>query len=152
MGVFMKNTAKLMSVLSSETRLRILAILVGRELCCLEICTILRTTPSKCSRHLGIMKKAGLVKGERAGGFTYYALNPECPKQAQNMVSWLLAQFQADPKILRDLAHAKTAVNFRIKTGELMRNDLDYNRDSSESAQILHRIKAFVSETNSRRF
>jgi len=62
-------------VLADATRRRILALLVGRgELCVCELTAALDQIQPKVSRHLAVLKEAGLVSQRRAGTWMYYRL------------------------------------------------------------------------------
>ena len=63
----MKEAVTLFKAMSDETRLRILAMLTHGELCVCQIEAILRMPQSKISRHLMILRYAGLVSGRREG-------------------------------------------------------------------------------------
>ena len=53
--------ATLFRALSDSTRLRILHLLKRGELCVCDLMQILRIPQAKTSRHLGYLRKAGLV-------------------------------------------------------------------------------------------
>jgi ArsR family transcriptional regulator len=63
-------------LLGDETRLRLLRVLGRERLNVTELTLILGLAQSGVSRHLGLLKEAGLVAEEREGGYTYYALSP----------------------------------------------------------------------------
>jgi len=75
----MKATGALFKLLSDEARLRLLRLLAvhDRRLNVTELTAILGLAQSGVSRHLGLLKDAGLVLEERGGGFTYYKVSPE---------------------------------------------------------------------------
>ena len=52
---------------ADPTRLRILMLLEGRELCVTDVETILRLPQAKTSRHLRYLKAAGLVDCRKRG-------------------------------------------------------------------------------------
>lgn len=70
----MKTTAQLFKALSEETRLRILALLLGGELCVCELMGVLGLPQSTISRHLAYLRNSGWVKGRRLGVWMYYRL------------------------------------------------------------------------------
>jgi len=61
-------------LLGDEARLRLLRILALERLNVSELTGILGIAQSGVSRHLGLLKDAGLVAEEREAGFTYYRL------------------------------------------------------------------------------
>ncbi len=60
---------------SDETRVRILKLLEERELCVCQLMDILVMGQSTVSKHLGILKTAGLVECRRDGTWTFYRLS-----------------------------------------------------------------------------
>ena len=72
----MKQASALYRLLGDEARLRLLRVLARERLNVTELTGILGLAQSGVSRHLGLLKDAGLVAEERDGGFTYYRLAP----------------------------------------------------------------------------
>ena len=64
--------APLFRLLGDEARLRILRLLAAERLNVSELTAILGIAQSGVSRHLGLLKEAGLVIEEREAGFTYF--------------------------------------------------------------------------------
>ncbi len=60
---------------SDETRVRILKLLEERELCVCQLMDILGMGQSTVSKHLGILKTAGLVESRRDGTWSFYRLS-----------------------------------------------------------------------------
>ena len=60
--------------LADPTRLRILALLVGGEVCVCHIHEALSVPQPKASRHLAYLRRAGLVDARREGLWVYYSL------------------------------------------------------------------------------
>src|SRR5713226_5867964 len=72
----MKQASALYRLLGDEARLRLLRVLSRERLNVTELTGVLGLAQSGVSRHLGLLKDAGLVAEERDGGFTYYRLAP----------------------------------------------------------------------------
>lgn len=70
----MKNTTNLFKALAHQTRLHILSLLLDGEVCVCQIMNILDLPQSTASRHLAILKKAGLVMDRRDGTWSHYSL------------------------------------------------------------------------------
>ena len=66
--------ADLFRALADETRLRILGLLLGGEVCVCDIHESLRISQPKASRHLADLRRAGLVQTRRAGLWVHYRL------------------------------------------------------------------------------
>jgi SAM-dependent methyltransferase len=74
--VDVKEASALYRLLGDEARLRLLRVLARERLNVTELTGVLGLAQSGVSRHLGLLKDAGLVAEERDGGFTYYRLAP----------------------------------------------------------------------------
>ncbi len=75
--VDMKEASALFRLLGDEARLRLLRVLARDRFNVTELTGILGLAQSGISRHLGLLKDAGLVAEERSGAYTYYRLAPE---------------------------------------------------------------------------
>ena len=89
-----KRLARVMKVLSVETRVRIVQLLKGRALCVNALAARLDVTPGAVSQHLRILRDAGLVADEKRGYFVHYRLNEDT-----------LAEWRVDIERLLDPAH-----------------------------------------------
>ena len=70
----MKKIANVFKALSDETRLRVMKLLQERELCVCELMQVLSMSQPRISRHLSVLKNAGLVDDRREGKWVYYSL------------------------------------------------------------------------------
>ena len=85
-----KNIARLLKVLSVETRVEMLRLLKGRALCVNALAARLDITPGAVSQHLRIMRDAGLVIDEKRGYYVHYCLNGKTLAMWQEIVEELL--------------------------------------------------------------
>jgi ArsR family transcriptional regulator len=97
---------RLFKALSDKTRLRILNLLRGGELCVCDIVTVLDVPQPKASRHLAYLRKVGLVGSRKAGVWSYYQLAPASTDFEQRLQSCLeccgeLPQFAKDSERLK---------------------------------------------------
>lgn len=73
--------------LADPTRLRCLMLLEGEgELCVCELVHALDLAQPKVSRHLGVLREAGLVLDRRAGLWIHYRINPRLPDWAASVL------------------------------------------------------------------
>ena len=70
----MANLVTLFSALADRTRLRLLNLLRGNEVCVCYFVTILGETQPKVSRHLAYLRRAGLVNARRDGKWIHYSI------------------------------------------------------------------------------
>lgn len=75
--------------LSEESRLRILALLMQRELCVCEIESTLNLTQSNVSRHLNMLKKCGIVSSRKDAQWSYYSISPEFRQKHSGLWQYL---------------------------------------------------------------
>jgi ArsR family transcriptional regulator, arsenate/arsenite/antimonite-responsive transcriptional repressor len=87
---------------SDPTRVRILHLLQGRELCVGDIVTILRVPQAKASRHLTYLRRAGLVDTRRDGLWVHYALAPARGRLHRRLLACLATCFDEMPELARD--------------------------------------------------
>jgi ArsR family transcriptional regulator len=65
----------LFRALADPTRLRILHLLLDRELCVGDLVTLLGQPQPTASRHLAYLRRVGLVRVRKNGWWAFYALN-----------------------------------------------------------------------------
>jgi SAM-dependent methyltransferase len=68
-----KDLGALCRLLGDEARLRLLRVLTVERLNVTELTAVLGLAQSGISRHLGLLKEAGLVEESREGGYVFYA-------------------------------------------------------------------------------
>ena len=71
----MNDLVIIFKALSDETRLRIIKLLEGGELCVCDITAALDMVQPKVSFHLSALKEAGLTKDRKSGKWIHYSLN-----------------------------------------------------------------------------
>src|SRR5690349_13133242 len=91
----MRSASALYRLLGDEARLRLLRVLRKERLNVTELTGILGLAQSGVSRHLGLLKDAGLVVEERDAGYTYYRV-PEGAAQDGNATIWAALDEQFD--------------------------------------------------------
>jgi ArsR family transcriptional regulator len=78
---------KLLSILTDQTRLRILAILEKHELSVAELQDVLRIGQSRISSHLSHLKTAGLLETRRDGQRIYYTWFSHLDSETRQLLS-----------------------------------------------------------------
>ncbi|MDH5611302.1 MAG: metalloregulator ArsR/SmtB family transcription factor [Gammaproteobacteria bacterium] len=74
-------------LLSDDTRLRSLLLMKHQgELCVCELVYALGIIQPKVSRHLAMLRDAGLVIDRRHGQWVYYQLHPDLPVWAHSII------------------------------------------------------------------
>jgi len=97
------ETARMMGVLSDPARLRIVNLIrYGKEICNCQIGPVTGYLASKISRHLTLLKQAGLLSERRDGTFIYYQLKaPSGPVHAA-MLDLISRICDSDPLLQQD--------------------------------------------------
>ena len=84
----MLQPVQLFKILSDETRLAIIMLLrEAGELCVCDICGATSQSQPKISRHMAILRGAGLVLDRREGKWIYYRLSPHMPAWAAENIT-----------------------------------------------------------------
>ena len=73
----MKKLALVYKALGDETRLQIIKMLYGKELCVCDIIDACDKSQPAISHHLKILKQAGLLEDRREGKWIFYRINYE---------------------------------------------------------------------------
>lgn len=95
--------------LADPTRLRLLNLIAGREVCVCYFVEILRLSQPKVSRHLAYLRRAGLVASRRDGKWMHYRL--EIPKNgaAAKILRETLNHLRDEPEMRADVARLSSA-------------------------------------------
>src|SRR5882724_538063 len=113
----MQTASALYRLLGDEARLRLLRVLTRERLNVTELTGVLGLAQSGVSRHLGLLKDAGLVAEERDGGFSYYRLAPRLLDEGGvPLAAALRAQFEesaGDPGVRADDARLQEVLRLR---------------------------------------
>jgi len=98
-----RPVSRLFKALGDETRLRIVGLLAHRELCVCHLQEALGVSQPTVSRHLGILRSAGVVESRRDGSWIHYGLahqdDPECERQLRAVAR----SFARDQALRRDI-------------------------------------------------
>ena len=104
----MKRIAAITKALADENRLRVLAILEGRELCVCQITALLGLAPSTVSKHMSILRHADLVESRKEGRWMHYKLpDDDASCEIQSALDWVCKSLKGEKKIQQDTAKLK---------------------------------------------
>lgn len=99
--------------LGDRTRLRILGLLAGGEVCVCEIHESLRLPQPTVSRHLAYLRNAGLVTGRKDGLWVHYSLAKTDDPVVQAVVNAAAHWVQHAPSTERDVARLEKRTGAR---------------------------------------
>jgi ArsR family transcriptional regulator len=84
----MIDTNTLFTVLADATRRQILVHLMhAGESCVCNLYGTLDMSQPKISRHLAVLREAGLVSTQRSGTWVHYRINPDIPRWVQTILT-----------------------------------------------------------------
>ena len=110
----MKRLEKIFKALADSNRIRILKMLQKKKMCVCELSAVLGITQPSVSRHLSMMRDAGLVRDERDGQWINYELceekvNQYAPVVMEHIKEWINnnQRIKDDASMLKRLDRAK---------------------------------------------
>ncbi len=100
--------SQLFTILSDPTRLRALMLIQAEgEVCVCEFTHALDESQPKISRHLAVMREAGVVDARREGTWMHYRIHPDLPDWAKRMIETIhhrIGELGPHPEDLEKLA------------------------------------------------
>lgn len=102
---------ELFKALSDETRLKLVTLLYKREFCVCQIEAALGISQTKASRHLAILRRAGLLKSRRDCLWVYYTLDLPEDKLEADLFENLSESLSAELSSMVDRAKKKVCIN-----------------------------------------
>jgi ArsR family transcriptional regulator, arsenate/arsenite/antimonite-responsive transcriptional repressor len=110
----MARTAKLdlvtlFAALADPTRLRLLNLMDGREVCVCYFVEILKQGQPKISRHLAYLRRAGIVEARRDGKWMHYRIERPNDPRAASILDAALQSLKADKEMQTDIARLDRA-------------------------------------------
>lgn len=104
----METFVDVAKALSDPGRVRILAALRGRELCVCQIVELLGLAVSTVSKHMAVLRQAGLVASRKEGRWVYYRRAEPCCDAAAGALRWCDAVLAGDPQLADDAARVES--------------------------------------------
>jgi ArsR family transcriptional regulator len=92
---------------SDRTRLRILHMLQGGELCVCDIVEVLGVPQPTASRHLAYLRRAGLVRARKDGLWVHYRLAPAKSDLHKKLLECLSCCLSGVPELQRDAGRVR---------------------------------------------
>ncbi len=103
------DLVRLFAALADPTRLRLLNLMAGREVCVCYFVEILKQGQPKISRHLAYLRKAGIVNARREGKWMHYSIRRPNDAAANSILDAALATFAENKDMQADLARLERA-------------------------------------------
>jgi ArsR family transcriptional regulator len=112
----MKKAVKILKALSDSTRLRIVLLLLEKDLCVCEFIYILDMEQSRISHQLRILRDAELVEDVRDGKWIIYQIPDRVKKGLQLLFSQFFAEeLMQSEKILKDKKNLKICLEKQLR-------------------------------------
>lgn len=94
------DLSKTLIAIAEPTRLKAIQIVwVGGEHCVCELMDQLNTSQSRMSRHMKVLREAGLVLDRRDAQWVRYRRNPDLPRSVQRMIDAIMVAADANEKM-----------------------------------------------------
>jgi ArsR family transcriptional regulator len=103
------DLATLFAALADRTRLRLLNLMNGREVCVCYFVEILKQSQPKVSRHLAYLRRAGIVRARREGKWMHYRIERPADAGVTAVLDATLASLASDREMQADLAQLDMA-------------------------------------------
>jgi ArsR family transcriptional regulator, arsenate/arsenite/antimonite-responsive transcriptional repressor len=99
----MRDFLDLTKALADENRVRLLLALRGGELCACQLTELLQLAPSTVSKHLSLLRHAGLVESRKEGRWIYFKLaGREASVAVREAIDWVNKSLGRSPAALED--------------------------------------------------
>ncbi|NUP07452.1 MAG: winged helix-turn-helix transcriptional regulator [Polyangiaceae bacterium] len=94
---------QLCRALGDETRLRIVALLAHGELCTCHVEAALDLSQPNASRHLAVLRTAGIVEPRREGNWIYYSLARQSNEARRKVLAAIVKNFDGEETLKQDV-------------------------------------------------
>lgn len=98
------DLARFFSALADPTRLRLLNLMAGREVCVCYFVEILVQPQPKISRHLAYLRSAGIVSARREGKWMHYRIELPADRGAASILKTVLRSLADNREMQADVA------------------------------------------------
>src|SRR5688572_4201844 len=98
----MADLVPLFAALADRTRLRLLNLMRGGEICVCYFVAVLDETQPKVSRHLAYLRRVGVVKARRDGKWIHYSISRPDDVNAAAVLDTTLSAIEHDRQMQRD--------------------------------------------------
>lgn len=103
------DLARLFAALADPTRLRLLNLMAGREVCVCYFVAILRQGQPKISRHLAYLRSSGIVSARREGKWMHYRIRWPEDGAVVSILNEVLRSLAGSKEMQADLARLERA-------------------------------------------
>ncbi len=102
------SLTELLSAVADPVRLRLASLIAHNgETCVCDLVDATGLTQTNVSRHLSILRHAGLVTGRKQALWVYYSLNKPVSASQKHILSIVKKAIETEPELQEDLARIK---------------------------------------------
>lgn len=112
----MEKHLAVFKALSDKTRVRILLLLMKRDLCVCELMFILKMEQSRVSHQLQVLKNADLVRDERERKWMIYSISPARKKMVLTIFNKVMPELKDTPETQLDKENFRICLEKDIRT------------------------------------
>lgn len=113
---------ELLKALADENRLRIIQLILQKELCVCEIETILNMNQSNVSRHLSKLKQAKIIESSKDGQWVHYGIAPGFIENYPGILEHLKVFFQGESSFRKDLNSYKKYTSMGLNCTDIRKD------------------------------
>jgi ArsR family transcriptional regulator len=104
----MRELMAITKALADQHRVRMLLALRHQELCVCQMIELFGLAPSTVSKHLSILRAAGLVEGRKRGRWMYCRWPSEdAPVVVSEAIDWMQKSLAGDSRVAEDAARLR---------------------------------------------
>ena len=96
------NLSKMFKALADDTRLRVLSLLKGRDLCVCQIAQALGLSQPNASKHLNRLRDAGIIECNKVSQWCFYRFTAAFQTNFSALYAFLVLQFDTNSTYIRD--------------------------------------------------
>ena len=102
--------SELLSAVADPVRLRLASLIAHNgETCVCDLVDATGLTQTNVSRHLSLLRHAGLVVGRKQGLWVYYSLNKPLTTSQKQILSLVKKAIDSEPELRADLKRIKNS-------------------------------------------
>ncbi|HBH60632.1 MAG TPA: hypothetical protein DDX85_02585 [Nitrospiraceae bacterium] len=113
----MKTIVEIFKLMTDEQRIRILMLLMIKELSVCQLMGIIGASQPHISRNLSLLNKGGFLKERRDGKLRFYSIRKDLSADRKALVDLLTAHLISDERYKEDLVTLKECTEFQKKLG-----------------------------------
>ncbi len=113
----MKTMVEIFKLLTDEQRIRILMLLMKKELSVCQLMGIIGASQPHISRNLSLLNKGGFLEERRDGKLRFYSIKKDLSDDRKAVLDLLNDHLKSDTRYKDDLSTLKECSEFQKKIG-----------------------------------